>query len=208
MRKIYGYVRVSSRDQNSLRQIDAMRAAGVAEENIYTDYASGKDFERTEYKHLKSALSNGDIVIIKSIDRLGRNYNEIIAEWRSITKELMAHIRVLDLPLLDTTAKARDLTGTLISDIVLQILSYVAEQERINIRQRQAEGIALARSLGKHLGRPPLAIPENFWDVYSRYKNGGISLRDALEALSMKRSSFYNAARRKKTPPEQDAGGH
>jgi DNA invertase Pin-like site-specific DNA recombinase len=201
MRKLYGYVRVSSRDQNSLRQIDAMRTAGVAEEHIFTDYASGKDFERAKYKELKSALAKGDIVVIKSIDRLGRNYNEIIAEWRSITKDLMAHIRVLDLPLLDTTAKARDLTGTLISDIVLQILSYVAEQERINIRQRQAEGIALAKSLGKHLGRPPLEPPENFDAVFASYKSGDVSLRGALAALGMKRSSFYNIARRKKTPP-------
>jgi DNA invertase Pin-like site-specific DNA recombinase len=199
MRKIYGYVRVSSRDQNSLRQIVAMRTAGVPSGNIFTDFASGKDFVRAQYRKLKSALAQHDLVVIKSIDRLGRNYDEIIQEWKSITKDIKANIRVLDLPLLDTSADVRDLTGAFISDIVLQILSYVAEQERVNIRQRQAEGIAIAKRMGKHLGRPPMKPPENFDEIYGQYKNGFITLQDALHVSGMKRSSFYNLVNKRKT---------
>jgi DNA invertase Pin-like site-specific DNA recombinase len=198
MRKIYGYVRVSSKDQNSLRQIVAMQTAGVPSGNIFTDFASGKDFVRAQYRKLKSELAPHDLVVIKSIDRLGRSYDEIILEWKSITKDIKANIRVLDLPLLDTSADVRDLTGAFISDIVLQILSYVAEQERANIRQRQAEGIAIAKRMGKHLGRPPMKPPENFDDIYGQYKSGFMTLQDALDASGMKRSSFYNLINKRK----------
>jgi DNA invertase Pin-like site-specific DNA recombinase len=143
--RTFGYARVSTDDQNEGRQTEALTAAGVDERFIFVDKASGKDFNRAEYQVLLRALREGDTLIIKSIDRLGRNYREITEQWRVITKEIKAHIKVLDLPLLDTTVTDKDLTGTFIADIVLQILSYVAETERVNIRQRQAEGIKLAR---------------------------------------------------------------
>ncbi|MDR0380563.1 MAG: recombinase family protein [Oscillospiraceae bacterium] len=196
--RIFGYARVSSREQNSARQFEALKNAGVIPSQVYTDQASGKDFDRTAYQTLKSRLCTGDILVVKSIDRLGRNYHEIIEEWKELTKDLGAHIRVLDLPLLDTTKSGRDLTGTFIADIVLQILSYVAEQERVNIRQRQAEGIALARAQGKHLGRPYIPKPSNFDKVYENWRAGRIPAAKALKQTGLKRSTFDRFVREKK----------
>lgn len=192
--QVYGYARVSSKDQNQGRQIEALRDVGVAIDHIFTDMASGKDFDREEYKKLKAILIKGDILIIKSIDRLGRNYNEILQEWKTITKDLEAHIKVIDLPLLDTTQNGKDLTGTFIVDLVLQILSYVAEQERVNIRQRQAEGIALAKAEGRHLGRPRAKRPARFDEVYEKWSRKEIPLEIALKMLGLKRTTFFKLA--------------
>ena len=157
----YGYVRVSSRDQNEERQLIAMHEAGIDNKHIYTDKQSGKDFDRPEYLRLKKKLKSGDVLFVKSIDRLGRNYNEILQQWQEIAKDINADIVVLDMPLLDTRNK-KDLVGTLIADIVLQLLSYVAETERDFIKQRQKEGIAAAKARGMHFGRIPSVKPEGY----------------------------------------------
>jgi DNA invertase Pin-like site-specific DNA recombinase len=196
--KMFGYARVSSREQNCGRQSEALKKAGVKQDRIYVDHCSGKNFEREQYQALKARLKRGDILIVKSIDRLGRNYNEILAEWKSVTKDIEAHIRVLDLPLLDTAKTSKDLTGTFISDIVLQILSYVAEQERVNIRQRQAEGIALAKAQGRHMGRPIIPKPSNFDKVYEKWRAGHIPATKALRLTGLKRSTFDRFVREKK----------
>lgn len=185
----YGYARVSAKDQNEARQIDALHAVGLPDSAIYVDKQSGKDFDRPEYKKLYMRLKNGDVLYIKSIDRLGRNYDEIIKHWRRITRFREADIVVLDMPLLDTR-RGKDLLGTFLSDIVLQVLSFVAENERVNIRQRQAEGIAAAKARGKHLGRYPDPLPENFLDVWKKYKAGEISSREAALECKMPASSF------------------
>ena len=185
----YGYVRVSAKDQNEARQIDALHGIGIPDSAIYVDKQSGKDFDRPQYKKLYMRLKNGDILYIKSIDRLGRNYDEIIKHWRRITRFREADIVVLDMPLLDTR-RGKDLLGTFLSDIVLQVLSFVAENERVNIRQRQAEGIAAAKARGKHLGRYPDPLPENFLDVCKKYKSGEISSREAALECKMPASSF------------------
>lgn len=189
--RTFGYARVSSKDQNEIRQVKALLAAGVDERFIFTDKISGKDFNRAEYQVLIRALREGDTLIVKSIDRLGRNYRDITEQWRVITKEIKAYIKVIDLPLLDTTAENKDLTGTFIADIVLQILSYVAETERINIKQRQSEGIKSAREKGIHLGRPAAQIPPEFDELYNIWKNGKITARKAMETLGLKRTTFY-----------------
>ena len=189
--KVFGYARVSAKDQNLDRQIQELQAAGISERDIFTDKASGKDFARPQYQTLKNVLRESDVLIIKSIDRLGRNYNDILTEWRTITKEIKAHIKVLDLPLLDTTTDTQDLTGAFISDIVLQILSYVAEQERASIKQRQAEGIAAARKSGKELGRPKAQKPENWDKVIKQWQDGEITATAAMEQMNMKRNTFY-----------------
>lgn len=185
----YGYVRVSAKDQNEARQIDALHGIGIPDSAIYVDKQSGKDFDRPQYKKLYMRLKNGDVLYIKSIDRLGRNYDEIIKHWRRITRFREADIVVLDMPLLDTR-RGKDLLGTFLSDIVLQVLSFVAENERVNIRQRQAEGIAAAKARGKHLGRYPDPLPENFLDVCKKYKAGEISSREAALECKMPASSF------------------
>ena len=185
----YGYVRVSAKDQNEARQIDALHSIGIPDSAIYVDKQSGKDFDRPQYKKLYMRLKNGDVLYIKSIDRLGRNYDEIIKHWRRITRFREADIVVLDMPLLDTR-RGKDLLGTFLSDIVLQVLSFVAENERVNIRQRQAEGIAAAKARGKHLGRYPDPLPENFLDVWKKYKAGEISSREAALECKMPASSF------------------
>lgn len=164
---IYGYIRVSSRDQNEDRQLIAMREIDVPEKNIYTDKQSGKDFERPQYKKLVRKLKRDDLLYIKSIDRLGRNYEEIQNQWRFLTKEKGVDICVIDMPLLDTR-RGKDLVGTFLSDIVLQVLSFVAENERVNIRQRQAEGIAAAKARGVRFGRPPRPLPEGYHSAYQR----------------------------------------
>lgn len=186
---VYGYVRVSAKDQNEDRQIIAMREVGVSEKNIYMDKQSGKDFKRKQYKRLIRKMKKDDLLYIKSIDRLGRNYEEIIEQWRHLTKEKRIDIIVLDMPLLDTR-RGKDLMGTFLSDIVLQVLSFVAENERSNIRQRQAEGIAAAKARGVKFGRPPKPLPENFHAVYQRWKNGKITGTRAAEECNMPITTF------------------
>ena len=188
--RIYGYCRISDKDQNEARQIKAMIDAGVDERFILVDKQSGKDFNRPQYQILKNALREGDLLIVKSIDRLGRNYKEIIKEWQNITQEIKADIKVLDMTMLDTTLH-KDLLGTFISDLILQVLAYVAEQERVNIKQRQAEGIAVAQAQGKHLGRPKAEYPESFEKLYSSWKAEDITAKKAMQELSLKPTTFY-----------------
>lgn len=193
MEKTYGYVRVSSREQNDERQRAAMAEFGVPENCVYSDKQSGKDFERPMYQRMMRKIKPGDTLVIKSIDRLGRNYSEILEQWRVITKEKQADVVVLDMPLLDTR-RGRDLTGVLIADIVLQLLSYVAETERAFIHQRQAEGIAAARARGVKFGRRPKDRPDNFWEVKEQWAEGKISARQAARELSVTHSTFLNWA--------------
>jgi len=185
----YGYIRVSSKEQNEARQLDALHKQGIEDKNIYMDKQSGKDFNRPKYKILYRKLKKGDVLYIKSIDRMGRNYDEIIQEWRRITRFREADIVVLDMPLLDTR-RGKDLMGTFLSDIVLQVLSFVAENERTNIRQRQAEGIAVAKLKGVAFGRPRKEIPEEFPDVARLWENNQISMREAARRLGTSHSMF------------------
>lgn len=187
----YGYVRVSTKEQNIDRQLVEMYTQGLNDKTIFIDKQSGKDFERDEYQKLKKILKSGDLLIIKSIDRLGRNYNMIIDEWRTLVNDMNVDIQVLDMPLLDTRTEGKNLVGKFISDIVLQILSFVAENERENIKKRQAEGIRIAKEKGKHLGRPKLPLPENFNTIADQYKKKEITLTEALSSLKMNRSTFY-----------------
>jgi DNA invertase Pin-like site-specific DNA recombinase len=191
MCKEYGYVRVSTRDQRCDRQIDALLGIGIRQENIYEDKQSGKDFERPQYKRLMRRLRPGDVLFVKSIDRLGRNYSEILAQWHHIKNEKSADIVVLDMPLLDTRSKDNDLTGAFVSDLVLQILSYVAETERDNIRRRQAEGIAAAKARGTRFGNPGKPLPEGFGAVVAAWRDKEIKLADALSLLGVGRTYFY-----------------
>jgi DNA invertase Pin-like site-specific DNA recombinase len=190
MAQIYGYARVSSREQNEARQLVAMREFGISENNIFLDKISGKDFERPAYKRLLKKLKPGDTLVIKSIDRLGRDYDEILEQWRIITKEKEIAIVVLDIPLLDTRQKDRDLTGTFIADLVLQLLSYVAQTEREFIHQRQAEGIEAAKAKGTKFGRPPLEKPEMFLEVMKSWKRSEISAREAGRRLGVNHMTF------------------
>lgn len=191
---VYGYVRVSTKEQNLDRQLHAMSGFGVPEVQIYQDKLSGKDFERPAYQCLLKKLKSGDTLVIKSIDRLGRNYDEILEQWRIITKEKRAAIVVLDMPLLDTR-QGRDLTGTLIADIVLQLLSYVAQTEREFIRQRQAEGIAAAKARGVHMGRPAMEKPDNYSEVYLLWTQKQLSARKAAERLRVSYKTFLKWSR-------------
>ena len=188
-KKVYGYIRVSTREQNEDRQLIALREIGVPEKNIYLDKQSGKDFNRPQYKKLLRKLKKDDLRYIKSIDRLVRNYEEILEQWRSLTKEKGVDIMVLDMPLLDTR-RGKDLMGTFLSDIVLQVLSFVAENERTNIRQRQAEGIAAAKAKGVKFGRPPKPLPDNFHNTYQRWKQGEITATAAAKECGMPLASF------------------
>lgn len=191
MKQQYGYMRVSTKEQNELRQLLALTEFGIDEKFIYMDKQSGKDFERPKYQQLvHKILRQGDLLVVKNIDRLGRNYKEILEEWRYVTKELHADIKILDMPLLDTRPE-RDLVGTLISDIVLQLLSFVAESERDSIRKRQAEGIAAAQLKGVHMGRPIALIPETFPNVYHQWKSGEISRSDGEALCNLSTSAFY-----------------
>ena len=187
----YGYVRVSTKEQNIDRQLVEMYAQRLNDKTIFIDKQSGKDFERDEYQKLKKILKSGDLLIIKSIDRLGRNYDMIIDEWRTFVNDMNVDIQVLDMPLLDTRTEGKNLVGKFISDIVLQILSFVAENERENIKKRQAEGIRIAKEKGKHLGRPKLIRPPNFNEIAKQYKEKEITLAEALLSLNMSRSRFY-----------------
>ena len=186
---IYGYIRVSTREQNEDRQLIALREMSVPEKNIFLDKQSGKDFERPQYRKLVRRMKKDDLLYIKSIDRLGRNYEEILEQWRALTKEKGVDIVVLDMPLLDTR-RGKDLMGTFLSDIVLQVLSFVAENERDNIRQRQAEGIAAARARGVKLGRPALAVPEEFDAVHRMWEDGSLNSRQAAESLGVSHTTF------------------
>lgn len=188
-RKYYGYVRVSTKEQNEDRQLLALDDFPISRRNLYMDKLSGKDFDRPQYRRLFRKLRNGDILVVKSIDRLGRNYEEILEQWRMLTKEKGVDIVVIDMPLLDTRNK-NDLTGTLIADIVLNLLSYVAQTERENIRQRQAEGIAAAKKKGVKFGRPHLPVPEGFASVSRRWENGEISSRTAALQLGVSQNTF------------------
>ena len=189
----YGYIRVSTKVQNESRQLIAMRQAGISDSNIYIDRQSGKDFTRPAYTKLFSLLDEGSTIYIKSIDRLGRNYTEIIEQWHMITKVKCADIVVLDMPLLDTR-RGKDLLGTFLSDIVLQLLSFVAENERQMIRQRQAEGIRAARQRGIRFGRPEIPLPENFPTVYIKWKNKELTLKEAARQCGLAKSTFYDKA--------------
>ncbi len=192
---IYGYIRVSSRDQNEDRQLIALKEVGVDSKNIYLDKQSGKDFNRPQYKKLLRKMKKDALLYIKSIDRLGRNYEEILEQWRIITKDKGVDIVVLDMPLLDTR-RGKDLMGTFLSDIVLQILSFVAENERTNIRQRQAEGIAAAKAKGVKFGRPPLPLPDNFYEVHKAWRGKKLTLKQAAAACNMPIGTFYGKARK------------
>lgn len=190
--KIYGYVRVSTKDQNEDRQIKSMIEYGISEERIFIDKQSGKDFQRAEYQTLKRMLkdSKGSLLVIHSIDRLGRNYKEIIKEWQDLTTECKADIKVLDMPLLDTTLH-KDLLGTFISDLILQVLSFVAEQERNNIKKRQEEGIAVAKAKGRKFGRPKAQITEEFIVEWKKWKNGEQTANQTMINTNTKRTTFY-----------------
>lgn len=189
MGNIYGYVRVSTKEQNEDRQLIALHDVGVMQKNIYMDKQSGKDFNRPQYKKLLKKIKPGDLLYIKSIDRLGRNYEEIQNQWRIITKEKNTDINVIDMPLLDTR-RGKDLLGTFISDLVLQLLSFVAENERTNIKQRQAEGIAAAKAKGIRFGRPPKPLPDNYHEAYQRWKQGEITGTAAAKECGMPLSTF------------------
>ncbi len=192
---IYGYIRVSSKEQNEDRQKIALGEAGISHHNLYMDKKTGKDFDRPQYKKLLRRLKKDDLLYITSIDRLGRNYEEILAQWRVLTKEKGVDIVVLDMPLLDTR-RGKDLMGTFLADIVLQVLSFVAENERTNIRQRQAEGIAAAHARGVKFGRPPIPLPSNFREVHASWRRKEITLHMAAKACHMPKDTFYAKARK------------
>ena len=196
---IYGYIRVSTREQNEDRQRLALAALPVPKDNIYMDKQSGKDFERPQYRRLVRRLRRDDLLYVNSIDRLGRNYSEILEQWRMLTKEKGVDIAVLDMPLLDTR-RGKDLMGTFLSDIVLQVLSFVAENERDNIRQRQAEGIAAAKARGVRFGRPPLPLPDNFHMLHQAWRGQKITLRQAARGCGMPTGTFYSKAIKLETP--------
>lgn len=194
MGNIYGYVRVSTKEQNEDRQLIALHEVGVLQKNIYMDKQSGKDFNRPQYKKLLKKLKPGDLLYIKSIDRLGRNYAEIQDQWRALTKEIGIDICVIDMPLLDTRA-CKDLMGTFIADLVLQILSFVAQSERENIKKRQAEGIAAAKAKGVHMGRPVKAAPDNFRELIKQWEKKEISIEQVLSECEMSEATFYRRLR-------------
>ena len=188
---IYGYIRVSTKEQNEARQKIALQNFPVREENIFMDKQSGKDFNRTSYRKLLKKMRKKDILVVQSIDRLGRNYEEILEQWRILTRERQIDIVVLDMPLLDTRDKNRDLTGTFMADLILQVLSYVAQNERENIRNRQAEGIAAAKKRGVHFGNPGKPVPVAFEDVAGKWRRKEISLSEALRELGIGRTYIY-----------------
>lgn len=194
MGEIYGYVRVSSTDQNEDRQMLAMQEAGVPEYNIFMDKQSGKNFERQQYLKLRRKLKAGDLFYVLSIDRLGRNYEEIQNQWRILTKEIGVDICVIDMPLLDTR-NGKDLMGTFIADLVLQILSFVADNERTNIRKRQQQGIIAAKARGVRFGRPETPIPSDFGEIVKKWEKGYITVDDAIQKCGMSQATFYRRLR-------------
>lgn len=191
---IFGYMRVSTQEQNEDRQRLALLEMGVPEQQIYMDKQSGKDFERPQYKKMLKKLEKGAVLFVKSIDRLGRNYADLNEQWRIITKEKGADIVVIDMPLLDTR-REKNLLGTLISDIVLALLSYVAENERATIRQRQEEGILAAKERGIKFGRPPVPLPENFYEVHTLWREKKLTIKQAATACGLARSTFFDKAK-------------
>lgn len=195
MTHIYGYARVSSREQHDDRQRIALLEAGVPEDQIYVDKQSGKDFERIQYRRMLEKLDKDSVLFVKSIDRLGRNYADLNEQWRMITKEKGADIVVLDMPALDTR-REKNLLGTFISDVILALLSYVAENERINIHQRQEEGIAAARAKGVKFGRPAKPLPDNFYEVYQQWKEKKLTVKEAANACKLPKSTFYDYAKK------------
>lgn len=197
-KNIYGYVRVSTKEQNIDRQMSAMRTAGIPQNKIYIDKISGKDFKRPSYRKLVKRLKSDDILFIKSIDRLGRDYEEIIEQWRYLTKNKNIDIVVLDFPLLDTRNQMNGLTGKFLADMVLQVLSYVAQIERENTHQRQAEGIREAKAKGIRFGRPKREIPENFDEIYALWKKDSISQREAARRLKTNHHTFLSWAKEEK----------
>ena len=202
--KEYGYVRVSSLDQNEERQLIEMKKLGIPEERIYKDKQSGKDFDRPNYKRLVRKLKKGDLLYILSIDRLGRNYEEIQSQWRYLTRDKEVDIAVIDMPLLDTR-RGKDLMGTFLADIVLQILSFVAQNERENIRKRQAQGIAAAKANGMKFGRPTLDIPKDFNLIVEKWENGVIRISEAAERCGMSEATFYRRLREYRAMKELSA---
>lgn len=186
----YAYIRVSCKDQNVARQVAAMRELGIPDKQMYIDKQSGKDFQRTYYKKLLRKLKTGDVLYVKSIDRLGRNYEDVTEQWRYLTKEKKVDIVVLDFPLLDTRKQVNGLTGKFVADLILQILSYVAQMERENIKQRQTEGIRIAKENGVKFGRPKIEIPEKFESVYWLWKENKISKTEAAKRLETNRTTF------------------
>lgn len=195
--KTYAYVRVSSQEQNEERQLVAMRRLHIPEGNVYVDKQSGKDFDRPKYRDLLNKMKSGDLLYVLSIDRLGRNYEEIQNQWRILTKEKKIDICVIDMPLLDTR-NGKDLMGTFIADLVLQILSFVAQNERENIRKRQAQGIAAAKANGIRFGRPEIPLPDNFTNIVDKWKRGKITIQDAIEQSNMSKSTFYRRVHKQK----------
>ena len=191
MSNTFGYIRVSTKDQNEARQLAALAEYQIPRSRLFIDKQSGKDFARPAYQRLLKRLKRGDVLFVKSIDRLGRNYNEILQQWRVLTKQIGADVVVIDMPLLDTRARGDDLTGTFIADLVLQILSYVAQTERENIRQRQAEGIAAAKARGVHFGREKKPLPEGFQETVVRWRQKEMTCQQALERLEVSRSYFF-----------------
>lgn len=191
---VYGYIRVSTREQNEDRQRIALLEMGIPDKQIYMDKMSGKDFDRPQYQYLLKKLDSESVLFIKSIDRLGRNYLDLIEQWRIITKEKAADIVVIDMPLLDTR-REKNLLGTFISDIILALLSYVAENERINIRQRQREGIAAAKARGVRFGRPPIELPDNFHEIHVQWRAKKITLKEAARACNLAESTFFDKAK-------------
>ena len=191
MATVYGYVRVSTREQNEDRQIIAMQEVGIKKKNIYIDKQSGKDFNRPMYQKLFRKLEENDVLYIKSIDRLGRNYEEILEQWRIITKEKNADIVVMDMTILDTR-QGKDLIGTLIADLVLALLSYVSENERSNIKSRQKEGIAAAKKRGVQFGRPPKPLPDDFEEIYQAWRKKEMSVEEAAKRCNFTKATFYN----------------
>lgn len=206
---IYGYARVSSKEQNLDRQLEELRQAGVEERNIFTDKESGKTFNRKAYNLLvgteesASMLRKNDLLIVYSIDRLGRNYSEIMKQWKYITQEIQADIKVLDMPLLDTSKQDNSLDNRFVAELVLQILSYVAQKERENIKIRQAQGIKIAKEKGKHLGRPLAEFPLNWKEVYSEWKNKNITAVEAMKRMELKKNTFYNLVKRYENEKER-----
>jgi len=200
--RVHGYARVSSKEQNEQRQITALKGQGIADRDIYIDKVSGKDFQRDEYQRLLNAVRKGDLVVVLSIDRLGRNYTEVQEQWRYITQELGAHIKVIDMPLLDTTTDPNNLDSKFIADSVLQILSYVAQKERENIRQRQGmdnmqiiDGQRISAKTGRPVGKPRAVRPDNWDEVYTEWKAEKITARKAMQDLGLKPNTFYKFAK-------------
>ncbi|MFS9316885.1 recombinase family protein [Streptococcus infantis] len=188
----YGYVRVSTKEQNIDRQMSALSLENIPQNQIFIDRASGKDFDRTEYQKLLTVLKPDDEIVIKSIDRLGRNYDDILEQWQLLTKTKKVHISVLDFPLLNTKNTSDTITGKLISDLVLQVLSYVSQMEREQIKQRQREGIREAKKRGKQFGRPKLNVPPNFYDLAKKHRQKEITVREGAEILGVSKSTFHN----------------